>query len=274
VLDDPGRITAELREYRQAGGAALLDCQPPGCGRDGRMLAKLSRESGVDIAGCTGFHRARYYPPDCSLWGKHADAWTRLFIAELQEGMRETLDAGQPVRAAFIKVAVEAHLEDTPQSALEAAAAAAAQTGCMLQAHTEKGAEAERVLEFFTARGVNAGQVVLCHVDKRPDFGLHSALARAGALLEYDTFYRPKYHPEDNLWPLIAHMAAAGLHKSAALATDMAESTLWKHYGGWPGLANFPTGLRARLVAMGLDRGVVEDLTGRNCAVRLAAAIG
>ena len=68
LLCDRDVIAAGLTAYRAAGGGGLLDCQPGGCGRDGRALAELSRLTGVPIVACTGFHLARYYPPDFWLW--------------------------------------------------------------------------------------------------------------------------------------------------------------------------------------------------------------
>ncbi len=38
VLDDYPAILNGLFEFRQAGGRTLIDCQPAGCGRDGRKL--------------------------------------------------------------------------------------------------------------------------------------------------------------------------------------------------------------------------------------------
>ena len=39
ILDDAGAITAELVDYRMAGGGAIVDCQPGGCGRNGPYAA-------------------------------------------------------------------------------------------------------------------------------------------------------------------------------------------------------------------------------------------
>ena len=65
---------------------------------------------------------------------------------------------------------------------------------------------------------------MLCHMDKRPDFSLHQALALQGITLEYDTFYRPKYEPDTKLWPLLTRMVEAGLHRHAVVGTDIAEA--------------------------------------------------
>ncbi len=273
-LDD---FTASLRElayYRQAGGDALLDCQPGGCGRDGRVLAGLARASGVRLIGCTGFHLRRYYPSEDGLWQLDAQAACDLFAGELLKGMRETLDSqgGEPVQAGFIKTACQAELAQSPLVLLEGAAHAARQTGAAVMVHTEQGADAESILRFFIDQGLSAYKLVICHIDKRPDFGLHRELASEGALLEYDTFFREKYDPERNLWPLLDRMLQAGLSGSLALATDLADSAMWQVRGG-PGLAALPGVIQLRLRGMGLEARVIQALLGGNILRRLARVV-
>jgi predicted metal-dependent phosphotriesterase family hydrolase len=176
------------------------------------------------------------------------------------------------VRAGFVKAACEVILAETSRTLLAGAAFAARQTGAALAVHTEQGESAEEIVQFLTCEGVGVEQMVLCHMDKRPDFGLHRELAQAGVLLEYDTFHRPRYNPEENLWPLIAQMAAAGLDGSVALATDMADPALWA-YGGGPGLTSLPTRIQARLGEMDLPNASIQRMLGTNIAFRLAGTV-
>ena len=274
VLNQEEPIRAELAHYRRAGGGAQVDCQPGGCGRDGRRLFALSQACGVPIVACTGFHRRRYYPLEHDLWHLSPQAAAERFLAELRLGLAETLpadgSAGGIVQAGFVKAACENRLTDTPPAALEGAVAAAVASGAALMFHTEKGAEVEALLAFCAARGLAASRLVFCHIDKRPDFGLHRELAQAGVLLEYDTFFRPQYNPEHNLWPLLARMATAGLEKHVALATDMADAAQWRAFGGAPGLSALLSIVRPRLFTLGLEPGAVARLLGGNIAARLA----
>jgi phosphotriesterase-related protein len=68
VLNDRALAEAGLAAYRTAGGGALLDCQPGGCGRNAVVLAQLSRRSGVTLIASTGFHLRRYYLDGYWLW--------------------------------------------------------------------------------------------------------------------------------------------------------------------------------------------------------------
>lgn len=269
-LMDYNAILTELREYKNAGGRTILDCQPGGSGRNGVRLRNLARMSGVNIVASTGFHLRKYYPKDYWLWTASVEECADHFINEIEKGITESLGQTMPAKPGFIKVACEARLADTPQSPLEGAALAAAQTGRMVAVHTEKGSEVEKIVTYFAEKGVKLRQIVICHIDKRPDFSLHEALAAMGVLLEYDTFYREKYQPDKYVYPLIERMVAAGHSRCLALATDMADPALWKNIGGGPGLAGFITIIKRRLEEMGLDDEVIQRLLGENIAGRLA----
>jgi phosphotriesterase-related protein len=271
-LNDQFAIAAELIEFRESGGGALVDCQPGGCGRNGQMMQELSRFSGVRIVACTGFHLKKYYPPDYWLYRPHLepDDVRVYFGREINEGLVETRDQPQPVRAGFIKIACEAKLADTPAALIEAAAQAGIQTGVAIEVHTEQGSEAEKIAARFAQHGFPLNRLIICHIDKRPDLGLHCELARQGVTLEYDTFYRPKYQPDKHVWPLLEQMVAAGLEQQIVLATDMADAAMWSRLGGRPGQTAFTGQIMARLQAIGFEATTIQRLMGGNIAGRLA----
>jgi predicted metal-dependent phosphotriesterase family hydrolase len=80
VLNNREEILTDLVEFKEAGGDALTDCQPGGCGRNGNRLIDLAQASGVIIIACTGFHRTRYYPNDYWIWKAEAGKITDYFI--------------------------------------------------------------------------------------------------------------------------------------------------------------------------------------------------
>ena len=270
VLNQYDLILRELEEYRQSGGKSILDCQPGGCGRNGNRLLELSRASEVNLIACTGFHRKKYYPPDYWLWDADAHKISDSFYNELEQGLDETVDTFRPVRAGFIKIALEAKWNECPKAALEGAAFTASKTKALVEVHTEKGALAEKACIYFTDQGVSPQQLVLCHMDKKPDSSLHKALAEFGVLLEYDTFYRPQYDPQYNLWPLIDKMVNAGFSKYIALAMDMVDTSLYRSTGKGPGFSGLPGEIHEELAKRGYSESVREQMLGGNITRRLA----
>jgi predicted metal-dependent phosphotriesterase family hydrolase len=107
-------------------------------------------------------------------------------------------------------------------------------------------------------------------MDKRPDASLHMELASQGVLLEYDTFYRPKYNPTENLWPLIEKMVGVGMSERVALGTDMAETEHYRFIGGGAGLSSLPGEIQKNLIKKKFPETARMQMLGGNIARRLA----
>jgi phosphotriesterase-related protein len=264
VLDQSDKILAELKGYHKVGGGSQLDCQPVGCGRDGRKLKWLSEGSDVHIVASTGFHLKEYYSAGAEIWQMDADQAARLFIDEIEHGLIETRAEPQLVYPGFIKIAVRESLRESPLHLVEAAVEASLESGYPIEMHTQKGQSVEDFLEFIGNLGLPNEKLVICHIDKRPDLALHQELAGAGYLLEYDTFFRPKYQPEKHLWPLIEDMVANGFEKHLVLATDLADGSMWKEFGGSPGICSFVTVIKTRLEEMAFDSKSILSMCGGN----------
>jgi len=279
LRDEPLRRAA-LADYARVARprrAALVDCQPAGAGRDARVLARLAAASGVTIVATTGFHLARYYPHGRRPWQDDEGA-RRAFAAELTDGMAEL--PGR--RAGVIKAAdtgtAASGREGADAPAWAAALAARAETDALLLVHTERGAGAAELLEWLVDRGVPADRVFLCHLDKRPDAGLHTELASAGALLGYDTFLRPAYDPGRTTWPLVRRVLDAGLAHALAFCLDLASPAMWPSAAAAadsPGALG-PAGLLTVVVPQLRDHGAavadVDALLGGNLLRRASRA--
>lgn len=270
-LHDAEAIRAELNDFFSAGGTTLIDCQPGGCGRNGNRLVELARATGVHITATTGFHQQKYYPPRHWLWSASVEQAASYFVEELTVGMRET---GNTIRATTIKVGYEGIIAGQTRILMEAAAEASRRTGALILFHTERGKGVEALVPFFEDRGVSARRLYMCHLDKRVDVGLHRELAQAGVLLGYDTFARPKYHPDRVVWPLIQTLVAEGLETQIAVGLDMALASMWRHFGGHPGLNFLPHHVVPRLRARGISEPTIRRLTATNIAQYLVWQTG
>jgi len=273
VLNDQNAILDELIDFSKNGGGGQIDCQPYGCGRDAGKLKALSLHSGVKIVAATGFHLKQYYPSDCALWNMSSDEAYKFFLSEINQGCAETLEQDSIVQPGFIKIAVGENFQTSPLHLVEAAVHASRESGLAILMHTEKGQSVEEFVNLISKRGLTPNRLVICHIDKRPDCGLHKELAQSGFLLEYDTFFRQKYEPEKNLWPLIKVMVNSGLSDAIAFATDMADGSMWAHLGGGPGLSAFMKQIIKRLEEMEFSDKIITALTGDNINARLAVPI-
>jgi phosphotriesterase-related protein len=242
AIDDPEKSGQELALYHNAGGSAVVDAQPPGCGRDALMLASISRGSGVHVIASTGFHRMLYYAGDHWIHRFGEDRIRSIFITELTEGMYIHCDRNSPEercgsRAGQIKAALEPGAWDAQgQKLFNAAAGAAVETGRALMVHIERGSDPLALADFLLKVRADLRHTIFCHLDRSvEDLGIHRELCERGLSLEYDTIARYKYHGDDKETGIILAMLEAGWEKQLLLSLDLTRARL-RCYGGEPGL--------------------------------------
>src|SRR4029078_8400055 len=113
-----------------AGGAVqtTIDLHTTDLGRNVRLLADLSRRTGVNIIAATGIWR----DIPRSLWTRSPDEVAALFVREIEEGID-----GTGIKAGIIKVANDAEgVTREGEIILRAAARAATQTGGRISTHS------------------------------------------------------------------------------------------------------------------------------------------
>ena len=275
LLDDLAKTTAELAEFRAADGRTLVDAQPIGPERSATLQRMASERSGVNIVAATGFHRAIYYPADHFRFRESADALAERMIREVTEGMVEYhgSKAGKTteVRAGLIKFASDYHVIDAEAAKVaEAAAAAHRATGAPILTHTEHGTCGIEQIDLFQKLGVRPSALLICHLDRNPDLFLHEEVAQSGAYLVYDGISRVKRFPDSTLVGLICRMAEGRHTSRILLGMDMASRTMWRSYGGGPGLVYLGNVFLRRLRQAGMGVEQIRMFTEYNPSAALA----
>jgi phosphotriesterase-related protein len=241
-LDDEDASTAETRMLQESGFDALLELTPLGLGRDPAGLARISGRTGVHVVMATGVHHEEHYPAGHPLRALSVDELTDRFVVDLAEGV-------EGVRAGVIKVGTGYwRISPFERRVLEAAGRAHAATGAAVVCHLERGTAAFEVLAALGDFGVPADRVLLAHIDRNPDPGLHAELAAAGAYLGYDGWGRAKYWPDSTLIDCLMAVAAAGADGRIVLGGDVARRSAFRAYGGLPGLGYLGERVIPRLV--------------------------
>ena len=264
-IDDPEKSLAELRLYHAAGGRALVDAQPVGCGREAAVLARIAEESGVHIIASTGFHKLSLYPDEHWIHSLGEDELAGLFISELAEGMYLDGDTAFPrrrggARAGQIKTALDTEgLSPRYVKLFSSAVLAAKAAGCIIMAHIEQGSDPLQLAGFFERQGLSPDRLVFCHLDRAvSDIAVHREICRRGICLEYDTIGRPKYHDDEREADIILELAGAGYETQILMSLDTTRARL-SSYGGKPGLAY----IIECFIPLLRRRGLTEAQTGR-----------
>ena len=171
----------------------------------------------------------------------------------------------------LLKLATEYHVigRDARRVA-EAIAIAHRQTGAPVITHTECGTCGLEQVRLMEDLGVPPSALLISHLDRNPDIYLHTDVAASGAYLVYDGISRAKYFPDSTIVALIVEMIAAGYGDRLLLGMDMGPRTMWRSYGGGPGMAYLAGVFLPKLRRAGLGEEDIHALTTANPAAALA----
>jgi phosphotriesterase-related protein len=284
LLDDLEKTTAELCEFFAAGGRTVVDAQPIGPERSPELQRAASERSGVHIVATTGFHRSLYYEADHFRFRETPEQLAARMIAEITEGMAEYDGPGggtprvfdgrgrnTQIRAGLLKFASEYHLIDAQaRKVAEAVAMAHRQTGAPILTHTEFGTCGLEQVKLFGKLGVQPSALLISHLDRNPDLAVHQEIADTGAYLVYDGISRIKYHPDSTIVQLICRLAEAGLVSRILLGMDMGPRSMWRAYGGGPGMTYLGNVFLLSLRKAGLGSEQIAMFTEYNPASALS----
>jgi phosphotriesterase-related protein len=270
-LEDPALAFAEARALREAGAAALVDWTPIGLGRQPVQLAALARLTELHIVASSGFHQEIHYRRGHWVWREPADVLSQLVVQDVMVGMdgrdwQGPRELPTETRAGAIKLGAGLHrITALERKLFEAGAAAAQTTGAPVLVHCEQGTHAAEVLDALASLGVESSRVVLAHLDRNPDPGLHADLAARGCHLAYDRAGRVGLGTDSDLIRLIATVAERGHLRSLLLGGDTARRSSLRAAGGGPGLDHAFRSFLPR-VREQLGEEVVRALTVENPA--------
>jgi 5-phospho-D-xylono-1,4-lactonase len=274
-LDSVEKAIEELGRWRAAGGGAIVDGQPFGCGRNVDKLIAVSSATGIPIVVPTGFQQKAFYLPDHWIYRYSTEEIAEQIILELTEGvdannLESPIVKRRTVKAGFVKVAVEYHFISAHAARhIQVAGLAHRATNCPIMVHTDMGTSSQITLDALEAAGVPLDRVQLCHMDRNPDVRVHVQAAERGAFVQYDTPGRVKYQPETEVVKLMREMFDRGLGHRVLLGGDTARRSYWKAYGGGPGLDYLVSQFTPRLRDEGLSEDKLETVWHRNAVAWL-----
>ena len=224
---DVGKAIEEARTLGAAGARSLVDWTPLGLRRSLDGLRAVSEATGLHIVGATGLHRDAHYGAGDPFREEPVERLAERFVADLTA----------VIAAGVIKVGASYHVaKPFERKTFEAAAAAHRLTGAPVCVHSEHGTMGLALVELLGELGVGAGSIVLAHLDRNPDPGEHAETAAAGAWLQLDGPGRTKYHPDSTILGLIADLAERGFANRLLLGGDTGRRSMFRAYGGGPGL--------------------------------------
>ena len=149
---------------------------------------------------------------------------------------------------------------------LLAAAGAAKQTGRAMMVHIEKGSDPLLLLDFLLDQGVQAHQIVFCHMDRAiPDLAVHKKVLDAGVYLEFDTIGRFKYHSDEQEIALFQTLLDQGYEDQLLFSLDTTRERLKAYNPDGVGLDYILKTFCPAMRNAGISEEQIEKISNKNC---------
>lgn len=241
LLNDTDKIAEELLHFYNAGGRTVIDTMPANAGRNVNKMVEVSRRSGIQIVMTTGIHLEQYYPENHWRYKYTEDELTRLFVADIEEGI-DAFDYSGPFvkrtehKAGLIKLATGNEAFTKHQELIfRAVINAHLETGAPILTHTNFGRQALEQALLFEKLGARLEHVVLSHVDRAKSVDYNRAVLDVGVRVEYDSAFRWKKEDVNHTFNLLTQLLPE-FPEQITMGMDMAKNAYWNSYGGRPGL--------------------------------------
>jgi len=256
ALDDIESAIVEVKRFAAQGGRTILEaCADQGNGRDPEGLARISRESGLNVVMGSGIFLDPVHGPE------HLDGTVREIADRIVRDL--TVGAqGTNIRAGFIgEIFVGQPFTNRERNSLAGACLAQRETGVPIQIHMPGWYRlGDEVLDFVAAQGVPMQSVVLCHSNPSgDDYEYQTRLLKRGIYLQYDmigmqVFYADQQaactSDEDDARN-IARLVQAGFGDRVLMSQDIFMKILLRANGG-PGYGHILEFFLPRLARHGV----------------------
>jgi phosphotriesterase-related protein len=152
-------------------------------GRDVRALARLAKETGLQIVPCTGVYTYDHLPQ--FLLNRSEDFLAELLVHDIERGIQ-----GTEIKAAFIKCAAdEPGVNERIEKVHRGAARASLRTGVPIMAHSRPASQTgPRQVEIFLEEGVAPEKIQIAHTGDTDDLDYIEGLLDRGVYVGMDRY--------------------------------------------------------------------------------------
>jgi phosphotriesterase-related protein len=233
-LDSLRESIAEVMEFKQRGGGAIVDVSSIGLGRDPNALVQVAHATGLQVVMGAGWYQKQFHPSDMDR--RTVEQLTEVIVRDVTVGAE-----GTGVRSGIIgEIGIDGDpLTENELKSVRAAARASRITGAAVTFHRGGvGEEKFRVLDAMAAEGADLRRVVMGHSNNIAiDVPFMKRLLDRGVFIQFDTLGRPRTAlggvDDFKVARGIAELVKAGYADRITLSHDVCNKIHQKAYGGF-----------------------------------------
>lgn len=249
-------------------------------------LRELSERTGLHVVAGFAYYTERWWPAGVA--DLSPDELTERFIDAAQSADGAGIDGTGIPAGIYGEVGTSFNvITEGEERSLRAVARAHRITGLPISTHSSLGTMSAEQIEILADEGADLEQVIIGHVDLKPEVNALEAMLRTGVTLAFDTFgkeyfdyvltdqenhepgnvLKRVYHrPDSARLDALAALVAKGWQKQLVLSTDLTgrETYLNEDTHGEYGYSYIPERVLPALLQRGVSEAAIETILAEN----------
>ena len=257
-LDCMEETIREFRDLYEKGVRNVIELSNRGMGRDISYMAKVAKESGINVLCATGFYKEPFFPEE--VYTMTEEELTNLMVREIEVGIEGTEIKAEVIGEIGSSVNV---FEEAEQKVFRAAIEAQKRTHKPIITHTSLGTLAMEQIAMFKEKNVDLDKIIISHVDLSGDVEYILGIIRQGVNVAFDTIGKINYQSDELRVEMLKRICEEGLSHKVLLSMDITRKSNMLFKGGI-GYAYLLDNFLPSLRKAGVKEEEIRNMTEKN----------
>ena len=257
-LDCMEETIREFKDLYEKGVRNVIELSNRGMGRDISYMAKVAKESGINVLCATGFYKEPFFPEE--VYTLTEEELTNLMVREIEVGIDGTEIKAEVIGEIGSSVNV---FEDAEQKVFRAAIEAQKRTHKPIITHTSLGTLAMEQIAMFKEKNIDLDKIIISHVDLSGDVEYILGIIRQGVNVAFDTIGKINYQSDELRVEMLKRICDEGLSHKVLLSMDITRKSNMLFKGGI-GYAYLLDNFLPSLRKAGVKEEEIRNMTEKN----------
>lgn len=257
-LDCMEETIKEFKDLYEKGVRNVIELSNRGMGRDVTYMAKVAKESGINVLCATGYYKEPFFPEE--VYTMTQEELTDIMVSEIEEGIDGTDMKAEIIGEIGSSVNV---FEEAELKVFHAAIEAQRRTHVPIITHTSLGTLAMEQVAMFKEKDMDLDKIIISHVDLSGDVEYILGIIREGVNVAFDTIGKINYQKDELRVDMLKRICDEGLSHKVLLSMDITRKSNMRYKGGI-GYAYLLDTFLPNLRKAGVKEEDIRNMTERN----------
>ncbi len=226
-LDCMEETIKEFKDLYNKGVRNVIELTNRGMGRNVPYMAKVAKESGINVLCATGYYKEPFFPEE--VYTLTQGELTEIMVREIEVGID-----GTDVKAEIIgEIGSSVNVFEVAElKVFHAAIEAQKRTHIPLITHTSLGTLAKEQVAMFKEKDIDLDKIIISHVDLSGDVEYILGIIREGVNVAFDTIGKINYQKDELRVDMLKRICDEGLSHKVLLSMDITRKSNMRYKGG------------------------------------------